>query len=347
MQKRLIYTGILFTAGAAGVAAMIHARSAAQSAAEAAATPVRGERSVISAAGRVEPVSEEVKIGSQVAGVLREVVEEARHLRKGQVIATLENADYAARAAAGRATVAVRQAELDRIVNGAREQERREAAAAVEEARAVVANTRDEMHRRRSLFESGDISRSDWERTGREYQVAEARLRQASEHHAFLDAPARTDERARAEAALALARAQLAEAEALLEKTIVRAPFDGTVLKRYRNAGETVSDKGDTPIVSFGDDSRLRVRVDVDETDVGRLRRGDRAWFTAEAFGAEKFRGKVVRVGRELGKKNVQTDEPSEKLDTKVLETLVELDGHPPLPPGLRVDSFIQVAGGK
>jgi len=50
-------------------------------------------------------------------------------------------------------------------------------------------------------------------------------------------------------------------------------------------------------------------------------------------------------VGGELGKKNIQTDEPSEKLDTKVLETLVELDGHPPLPPGLRVDSFILVGG--
>jgi HlyD family secretion protein len=160
-----------------------------------------------------------------------------------------------------------------------------------------------------------------------------------------VDAPARADERARAEADVALARAQVAEAEALLEKTVVRAPFDGTVLKRYRKPGETVSDKGDTPVVAFGDDSRLRVRVDVDETDVARLHPGDRAYFTAQAFGARKFWGRVVRVGRELGKKNIQTDEPAEKLDTKVLETLVELDGHPPLPPGLRVDSFILVEG--
>jgi hypothetical protein len=85
------------------------------------------------------------------------------------------------------------------------------------------------------------------------------------------------------------------------------------------------------------------VRVDVDENDVSRLQPGDRAYFTAHAFGSEKFWGKVARVGRELGKKNVQTDEPSEKLDTKVLETLVDLDGHPPLPPGLRVDSYILV----
>jgi len=343
MKKRLLYSAILFTAGAAGVAAMIHARAGAPaSAAPSAATKPEG---VISAIGRVEPITEEVKIGAQLSGVLHQVVEESRRLRKGDIIAILENGEYAARVQAARATVDVRQAELDRTVNGAREQERREAAAAVEESKAVVAQTRSEMERRQSLWKTGDISRSEWELAEREFHVAEARLQQATQRFAFIDAPARNDDRARAEADLALARAQLREAEAMLEKTIVRAPFNGTVLKRYRKAGETVADKGDTPIVSFGDDSRLRVRVDVDETDVAHIRPGDRAWFTAQAFGSEKFWGRVTQVGRELGKKNVQTDEPSEKLDTKVLETLVELDGHPPLPPGLRVDSFIAPEG--
>jgi HlyD family secretion protein len=48
-------------------------------------------------------------------------------------------------------------------------------------------------------------------------------------------------------------------------------------------------------------------------------------------------------VGEILGKKNVRTDEPSERVDTKILETLVEVDGGQHLPLGLRVDSFVQV----
>ncbi|MBZ5500341.1 MAG: efflux RND transporter periplasmic adaptor subunit [Acidobacteriia bacterium] len=347
MKMRIIYASVLLITGGAAVAAVIHGRTATRPAPPAAVSGAPGN-AVICAAGKVEPVSEVIKIGSELAGVLREVtVEEGQHLRHGQVIAVLANAEYEARVREAAATIAIRQAELERIVNGARDQERREAAAAVEEAEAVLANARAEMARRQSLFQTGDVSRSDWERTEREYQVAEARLGQAMQRHALVDAPARADERARAEAGLALARAQLTEAEALLEKTVVRAPFDGSVLRRFRKAGETVSDRGDTPIVSFGDDSRLRVRVDVDETDVARLRPGDRAYFTAQAFGPQKFWGRVVSVGRELGKKNVPTDEPSEKLDTKVLETLVELDGHPPLPLGLRVDSFIIAGGGK
>jgi len=50
----------------------------------------------------------------------------------------------------------------------------------------------------------------------------------------------------------------------------------------------------------------------------------------------------VIRVGRILGRKNIRTDEPSEHVDTKILETLVELDSGQTLPLGLRVDSFVQ-----
>jgi HlyD family secretion protein len=346
MKKRVITALVLLGVGAATIAAVLRAQrpspvpGAAVSQSGAAQNDAAGN--AICAAGKVEPVSEEIEIGSEISGMLRAVpVEEGQHLRKGQTIAVVDNADYAARVAEARATVAVRQAALDRIVNGARDQERREAEAAVTEARAVLENARAEQARKQSLFSTGDISRSDWERADREYQVAEARVSEALAHFQFLDAPARADERDRAAADLALARAQLVESEALLEKTIVRAPFDGTVLKRLRKAGETVSDKGDTPIIRFGDNSRLRVRVDVDETDVARIALGQRAYFTARAFGQQRFWGTVTLLGQSLGKKNIDTGDPAEKTDTKVLETLVDLDGHPPLPSGLRVDSFL------
>ena len=346
MKRRTAYLGIAAAIGSA--AFLIHARMTGAAAPKTTAPSTTASAAVISAAGKVEPVSEEVKIGSQVSGVLREVpVTEGQHLRRGQLIAVLDNADYAARVSEAEATVAVRQAALDRVLNGARREERGEAAAAIDEAKAVLADARATLARRQSLYSTGDISRADLDTAEREFHVAEARLNEATQHHAFVDAPARDDERARAEADLALARAQLGEFRALLDKTLVRAPFDGTVLKRFRRAGETVSDKGDTPIVSFGDDSRLRVRVDVDETDVARLHLGSRAYFTAQAFGDTRFWGRVVQIGRQLGRKNVDTDQPTEKLDTKVLETLVELEGHPPLPSGLRVDSFLLVGEGQ
>jgi len=101
--------------------------------------------------------------------------------------------------------------------------------------------------------------------------------------------------------------------------------------------------RGDAMVITMADDSTLRVRLDVDESDVSKLRVGQRAYVTAEAYGTHKFQGRVIRVGRILGKKNVRTDEPSEHVDTKILETLVELDVGQPLPLGLRVDAFVEI----
>ncbi|HEY3838898.1 MAG TPA: efflux RND transporter periplasmic adaptor subunit [Bryobacteraceae bacterium] len=302
--------------------------------------------SIISAAGRVEAVSEEVKIGSELPGKLRQVlVDEGDHVHRGQVIAILNNDDYAARIQSERAEIEMREAELRRVVNGSRHQERSEAQAAVREADAVMANARAEMDRRQSLFRSGDISRSDFERSEREFNVAKARYDAAVQRHSFIDADARDEDRARAQGALDLARAQLQEAQALLAKTVIRAPMDGVILRRHLRAGETVDVKPDSPVFTMADDSVLRVRVDVDETDVARIAVGQPAWFTADAFRDRKFLGHVVRVGEELGRKRVRTDEPTERVDTKILETLVQLDGHPPLPVGLRVDSYIDTKG--
>src|SRR5207237_6120641 len=142
-------------------------------------------------------------------------------------------------------------------------------------------------------------------------------------------------------AEVALARAALDEARAVLEKTYVRSPIDGVVFRRFRKAGESVSTQFDAPIVTLADRSRVRVRVDVDEGDVAHLRVGQPAYVTADAFGDRRFAGRIVRVGQMLGRKNVRTDEPTERVDTKILETLVELDDGRELPLGLRVQAFI------
>ena len=292
--------------------------------------------------GRVEPVSEEVNLGADVSGRLQEVlVEEGDRVTRGQIVAIFDNSDYKARVALAEAELALREAELRRVKNGARQQERSEAAAEVRAAAAVEENARVELGRRKTGFEQGVFPKEDFDRAEREFGVAKARHEAARERWSLLDAGEREEDHRRAEANVALAAARLAEARALLEKTIIRAPINGTVLRKHLKAGEIFSEMRETPLLTLGDASVLRVRVDVDETDVARVQEGQRAYVTADAYPGEKFWGRVVRVGQLLGKKNVRTDEPAERVDTKVLETLIELEPGKALPPGLRVDAFI------
>jgi len=213
----------------------------------------------------------------------------------------------------------------------------------VRAAEAIMNNARSEMDRRQKLFDAGVISRDEFERYAREYDVAKANYQENVEHHSLVDDHAREEDQSFAEADLQLARAQLEQARARYEKTLIKSPIDGTVLRKHHRNGESVSNSSTVPdpILTVGDKDILRVRIDVDETDVNKIRVGQKAYVTADAYGKQKFWGQVVRVGELLGPKNVRTDEPTEHVDKKILETLVELDKGVQLPVGLRVDSYI------
>ena len=312
---------------------------------EAAATAKQSEGGLLIAGpGRVEPYSEDIKIGSELSGRLKAVrVEEGDTISRGQILAELENADYQAQVESARANVLAKQATLRKVINGARRQERDEAWSSVNEAKAVLENSKSELDRHQQLFSAGVEPREELERYVREADVAQAKYDAAVQQHALVDDRAREEDQSLAEADVKLAQGQLAEADARYEKTFIRSPIDGTVLRKHHRDGESVSNSSTVPdpILTVGDRKSLRVRVDVDETDVSKVRIGQRAYVTADTFGKEKFWGRVVRVGQQLGPKNVRTDEPSEKVDTKVLETLVQLEPGSDLPDGLRVDAFI------
>lgn len=328
---------------------MVASRRAHESAAAATASASQGPVP-IAGPGRVEPYSEDIKVGSELSGRLKAVnVEEGDAIRRGQVLAELENADYRAQVESAQANVVAKEAVLRKVINGARRQERDEAWSSVNEAKAVMENSQSELRRRQELFAAGVVSREELDRYAREADVAKAKYDAAVQQHALVDDHAREEDRSLAEADVKLAQGQVAEADARYEKTFIRSPIDGSVLRKHHRSGESVSNSSTVPdpILTIGDRKTLRVRVDVDETDVSKVRVGQRAYVTADAFGKQKFWGHVVRVGQQLGPKNVRTDEPTEKVDTKILETLVELDPGSQLPDGLRVDAFIVPDGGE
>ena len=305
---------------------------------------------LVAGPGKVEPFSENIELGSELSGKIKAVrVEEGDTVHRGETLAELQNDDYRAQVLSAEAQVIAKEATLRKVVNGARHQERSEALSSVSEAQASMENSKSEMQRRQKLFAAGVISREEMERYTSQYNVDQAKYQAAVEHHALVDDHAREEDQAFAEADLKLAQAQLEEAKARYEKTFIRSPIDGTVLRKHHRNGESVSNSSTVPdpILTIGDRKVLRVRIDVDETEIAKVRVGEKAYVTADAFGDQKFWGKVVRVGEQLGPKNIRTDQPTERVDTKILETLVELDGAQQLPVGLRVDAYIVTEGGE
>ncbi len=304
-------------------------------------TTPEGDSVVVAAPGWVEPRSEEIRLSASLSGRLQVVsVDEGDQVSAGQIVANTENAELVAALARAEATLRRRQAELERLQNGARGEERAEAAAAVRETAAALRTAQTVMERRRSLLDQKIVAREQFDEAEREFLMARARHEAEIQRQALIDEPPRAEDVAIAEAELAYARAAGDEARAMLEKSLVRSPIDGVVLRKYRHSGETVLTSVEMPIVTVGDVSRLNVRADVDERDIARVSLGQRVYVSAAAFGDERFWGTVIELGRVLGRKTRRTDEPKERTDTKILEVLIELDRADRLLPGLRVDTY-------
>src|SRR5262245_24434817 len=128
MRRTLLFTTVALVAiGAINYTMLAERRTTAP----AAPVTVQGPSDIAAAApGVVEGVSEEIRVSSQIGGRLQRVlVDEGDAVKAGQVLAVVENDDFRARVASAEATLRLREADARRIHNGARDQERHDAAA--------------------------------------------------------------------------------------------------------------------------------------------------------------------------------------------------------------------------
>jgi HlyD family secretion protein len=137
------------------------------------------------------------------------------------------------------------------------------------------------------------------------------------------------------------ARSRLSEAAAQLSQLSIKAPSAGTILKVSVREGEYYSPGGDASLVTLGDMTRVRVRLDIDERFIGSVFVGQPGYVVVEAYNNRKFPGKVVDIAQRMGRKNQRTDDPTERIDTKIREVVLQLDSGSELVPGLRATGYL------
>ncbi len=205
-------------------------------------------------------------VAAKLAGRIGDLrVSEGSNVRRGEVIARLENADYQAQVAQADAALSTARAEL----------------VEVRADRDVL--SRDARRLRDMRAQNPGLVAEQ------EYDAAQSRAAQAV---------ARADA---AEARIASAEANLRFARANLENTVIRAPFTGTVLRKEAEIGEVVAPSvggGLTrgAVVTMADLTTLEVEVDVNEAYIARVRKGAPARIILDAYPDTSFRGAVRQV---------------------------------------------------
>jgi HlyD family secretion protein len=297
-----------------------------------------------SAPGRVEPSGGEVRIGAQVPGRVAEVLVAANDkVAAGDLLVRLEDDDLVPRVHAAAAEVAVRKRERDSAeAIGKPAQDRRSAEDTLANAERQLAQAREDQDRVSKQRRAGSGTDADLDKVRDATEKARERLLQAREGLRKALAAEGLPPPTRPEAALTAARADLSLAEAALEKTRIRAATAGTVLQVNAKAGEIIAPSPEIALLVMGNLSSLRVRAELEERDLGKLRVGQAAVVRSDAFPGKDFEGKVTFLAQSLGPSRLGQRGPRKPVDVDVLEVLIELAGNPPLLPGMRVDVFVR-----
>jgi len=263
---------------------------------------------VLTAGGYIIP-RRRVEVSSKISGRVEELlIDKGDVVRKGQVLARLDDREYVAQLAQAKANKLAAEARLNQAVTGSRPEEIQRARAAVEQAEATVRSTQITLDRTKSLNKSGVLAKQALDDAQSAYDVAVAQTKVARENFELARLGPRKEE-------IDLARAQLAEAEAnvkwlesQLDNTIIRAPVDGTVLDRLVEKGEMVttgyvSGRGaKSAFVSLANLKELEVELDINESDIPRVHLGQGCTASPDSYPDRKYKAHVREIAPEANR---------------------------------------------
>ncbi|HEB78479.1 MAG TPA: efflux RND transporter periplasmic adaptor subunit [Methylothermaceae bacterium] len=230
--------------------------------------------SQVEATGTLEPVGL-VEVGSQISGQVAQVaVDYNDPVRQGQVLARLDASKLEAQ-------IQEAQALLERA--------RGEKAAALAEwhrSQAEAENAAAQLRRLEALRKRGLGSESVVDQARTELRIARAKVDGSAARVRI------------AEAEIQRRQAMLRQRQIDLQRSVIRAPVDGIVIERNVEPGQTVAASLQAPTLFTlaGDLRAMRVIAAVDEADIGKVKEGQTAWFTVDAFPNRRFSGIVTQI---------------------------------------------------
>jgi HlyD family secretion protein len=214
----------------------------------------------VGATGTLEAVTT-VQVGSQVSGIIEALYADYNSIvRQGEVIARLEPSLFETQIEQARANLARSEADVERL-------------------EVVLDDAQSKLTRATNLADRELISVTELESAQVAVRLAAAQVRSAS-------------------AGVIQSQASLNQNEVNLGHTVIKAPIDGIVIARQVDMGQTVAASMSAPelFVIAADLTKMQVIANIDESDVGRIRPGQRVTFTVDAYAIEEFVGTVSQI---------------------------------------------------
>jgi HlyD family secretion protein len=257
----------------------------------------------VTASGKIFPVTE-IKISSDVSGEIIELfVQEGDSVTVGQILAKIRPDEYENAVERGQAALESARSQKDITeanVVGSKAQIA-QLQSEIERVKAQLTAAKNAHQRNESLFAEGVISQAEFDASQANYKAQQAGLSAAE---ASLDASRSNANSASgnvrvASSGIASASATVKELRTSLQKTIIRAPMSGIISKLNVEKGERVVgtlQMSGTELMRVADMSKLEVQVEVSESDILKVTKGDSVAVAVDAYLGRSFSGLVQEI---------------------------------------------------
>lgn len=281
----------------------------------------------VAGAGMVEPETENISVGSPVAGVVVEVaVQVGQKVKTGDPLFRLDDRQLKAELEVRRAALADATAQLARLDAMPRPEELLPAEAAAREAKADWDNWEQQWARGEELMTKNAISQEEFFDRKQSAIQARERYNRAAADENLLKAGAWKFDKQVSQSAVDRAQAQVKQVETDLDRLTIRALVDGEVLQVNVRPGEFVGAPPDQALIVLGNVKQLHVRVDIDEYDIPRFQPNSPARATLKGQPKEWFPLTFVRVEPYVIPKKSLTGDNTERVDVRVLQVIYAID---------------------
>ncbi len=298
-------------------------------------------RWIAAAPGRVEPKGGLINIGAPQVGRIFEVMVAVNDkVEDGELLIRLDDAEFRAKLAAAETETGSRLRERDKASLASSRSDVRDAEDAVYDAERSLTGARIELDTMLKAKRKGEAGEQGVDDARRRLSDAQARLKNEKTKLARAQTKRNVDEPSRAESALSSARSEVAMADAILDKTRIRAPRAGTILEVNAKDGEIVAPSPEAPVIVIGDLSSLQVKAEVSEADVSKIKLGQSVFVKTIAYPGQEFKGTVSKIAPSLAAPKLGGRGPRRPTDVDVLEVTIDLENQTELRTGMRVDAF-------
>ena len=267
----------------------------------------------IEATGTIETV--DVVLSSKTNGEIKELrINEGERVRQGDTVMTIDTETLQLQLKQQESGAEMSRAQLDLLRNGARKEDIALAESSLNQAQVNYDQAKTDLDRLKKLYLTQTITKKQYDDAVSHFNLMNDQLSYAKENYAKMKNYARPEEIKQAEAKLNQSIASAGLIKKNINDSYIISPLNGIVVKKYFEVGETVSPM--SSLVKISDLSNVELYIYVTELELGKIKLGQKAEVSVDAFKDKKFEGRVTYISpeAEFTPKNIQTKDERTKL---------------------------------